>query len=323
MMEFGKKRTNNISEMSLIPHSFFPRRMFDMDTWTPSIFSSPFSTSASLTSPLSSSLMSPLTTLDLFDPFDDIDRMMSRNLQWFDRPSSWMSTPPLVSVPQKYRISVDASGFSPESIKTEQKEEGGQRLLTVHGRETTGTKGGDDYLKREIRKTFRLPENIEIDKMASFMTPNGQFIVEFPLRETERTTNLSLLPQIVDTSAGGKQVQMNFPLPQNIDPNKVQVSVKDRDLIMRVEDRQESPDRYSRTHMYTRTTLPEGTDFNQLKCVVDNNQLSVTAPLSQQQRSIGSRNIPLEVRGQQGQQQIQGQQGQQQGGQQQQMSVGQ
>jgi len=243
----------------------------------------------------------------LFDPFDDIDRMMSRNLQWFDRPSSWMSTPPLVSVPQKYRISVDASGFSPESIKTEQKEEGGQRLLTVHGRETTGTKGGDDYLKREIRKTFRLPENIEIDKMASFMTPNGQFIVEFPLRETERTTNLSLLPQIVDTSAGGKQVQMNFPLPQNIDPNKVQVSVKDRDLIMRVEDRQESPDRYSRTHMYTRTTLPEGTDFNQLKCVVDNNQLSVTAPLSQQQRSIGSRNIPLEVRGQQGQQQIQGQ----------------
>jgi len=291
--------------------------MFDMDTWMPSLlspslgqsFGSPFS---STFSPFSTSP----STLDLFDPFDDIDRMMSRNLQWFNRPSSWMpSISP--SVPQKYRVSVDASGFSPDSIKTEQKEEGGKRLLTVHALEHSGKKGGDDYLRKEMRKTFALPDNIDLDQMASFMTPSGQFIVEYPLRQTERTTNLSLLPQIVDTTEGGKQVQMNFPLPMNVDPNKVQVSIKDRDLIMRVEDRQESPDRFSRTHIYTRTTLPDNTDFSQLRCVFDNNQLSVTAPINPQQPMIGGRNIPLEVKGQQQQQSIQGQ------GQQQTMETGQ
>jgi len=293
--------------MSLIQHSFFPRRMFDMDTWMPSLLS-PSLGQSSFGSPFSQFSTSP-STLDLFDPFDDIDRMMSRNLQWFNRPSSWMpSISP--SVPQKYRVSVDASGFSPDSIKTEQKEEGGKRLLTVHALEHSGKKGGDDYLRKEMRKTFALPDNIDLDQMASFMTPNGQFVVEYPLRETERTTNLSLLPQIVDADQGGKQVQMNFPLPMNVDPNKVQVSIKDRDLIMRVEDRQESPDRFSRTHIYTRTTLPDNTDFSQLRCVFDNNQLSVTAPINQQQPMVGGRNIPLEIKGQQ-QQSIQGQ-GQQQ-----------
>jgi len=306
--------------MSLIQHSFFPRRMFDMDTWMPSLLSPSLAQSFSPFSSTISPFSTSPSTLDLFDPFDDIDRMMSRNLQWFNRPSSWMpSISP--SVPQKYRVSVDASGFSPESIKTEQKEENGKRLLTVHALEHSGKKGGDDYLRKEMRKTFTLPDNIDVDRMASFITPNGQFIVEYPLRETERTTNLSLLPQIVDTSEGGKQVQLNFPLPMNVDPNKVQVSIKDRDLIMRVEDRQESPDRFSRTHIYTRTTLPDNTDFNQLRCTFDNNQLSVTAPINPQQRMIGSRDIPLEVKGQQ-QQSIQGQ-GQQGQGQQQMMETGQ
>lgn len=291
--------------MSLIQHSFFPRRMFDMDTWMPSMLSPSLSPFSSALSPFSTSP----STLDLFDPFDDIDRMMSRNLQWFNRPSSWMpSISP--SVPHKYRISVDASGFSPDSIKTEEREEGGKRLLTVHGLEHSGKKGGDDYLRKEIKKTFTLPDNIDLEGKASFMTPGGQFIVEYPLRETAQRTNLSLLPQIVDTQEGGKQVQMNFPLPANVDPNKVQVSIKDRDLIMRVEDRQESPDRFSRTHIYTRTTLPDNTDFNQLRCTFDNNQLTVTAPVNPQQPMIGGggRNIPLEVKGQQQQQSIQGQQ---------------
>lgn len=292
--------------------------MFDMDTWMPSLLSPSLGQSMSPFGSTFSPFSTSPSTLDLFDPFDDIDRMMSRNLQWFNRPSSWM---PSISpnVPQKYRVSVDASGFSPESIKCEQKDENGKRLLTVHALEHSGKKGGDDYLRKEMRKTFTLPDNIDLDRMASFLTPSGQFVVEYPLRETERTSNLSLLPQIVD-SAQGKQVQMNFPLPMNVDPNKVQVSIKDRDLIMRVEDKQESPDRFSRTHIYTRTTLPDNTDFSQLRCTYDNNQLSVTAPISQQQGSIGSRNIPLEVKGQQ-QQSIQAQQGQQQQGQGQQQSM--
>jgi hypothetical protein len=45
--------------MSLLSYSFFPRSMFDMDLWP------------------SGSDLRP-STLDLFDSFDDLDRVMSR-----------------------------------------------------------------------------------------------------------------------------------------------------------------------------------------------------------------------------------------------------
>jgi len=280
--------------------------MFDTDNnWMPSSLTglSPLSTPSSLMPQLMPS------ALDIFDPFDDLDRMMSRNLRWIDRPDAWaQSLAPVV--PQKYRISVDCAGFSPDSIKTELKDQNGKRVLCIAGHEVSGTKGSQHYLNKELCKTYTLPENIEVEKIASFMGPNGQFVVEFPLKETATTPNLGLLPQIVD-KAGQKQVEMKLPIPANIDPNKVQVSVKDRDLILRVEDKCESPDSISRIHIYTRTTLPENTDFNQLKCVYDNNQLCISAPINTMS-TTASRNIPLEMKWQQQQQQIgQGQQQQQ------------
>jgi len=288
--------------------------MFDTDTWMPSSLTTGLN-------PLTTSFMP--SALDIFDPFDDLDRMMSRNMQWIDRPASWMQSVAPV-VPQKYRISIDCAGFSPDSIKTEMKDQQGKKVLCIAGQEVSGTKGSEHYVNKELHKQYNLPENIEVDKIASFMGPGGQFVVEFPLKETATTPNLGLLPQIVD-KAGQKQVEMKFPIPTNIDPNKVQVSVKDRDLIMRVEDKCESPDSISRVHIYTRTTLPENTDFNQLKCVYDNNQLCISAPINTLS-TTGSRNIPLQMKqqhqlqyGQQGQQQY----GQQQYGQQQQQQYNQ
>ena len=44
--------------MSLIQHSLFPRSMLDMDTWF-------------------------RPTLDVFDPFDELDTMLGRNLGFY------------------------------------------------------------------------------------------------------------------------------------------------------------------------------------------------------------------------------------------------
>ena len=57
--------------MSLMPitPSFFPRSMFDMDLWG-----------------RPSNLGVGPSTWDLFDPFDELDRMMSRNLMWLNEP---------------------------------------------------------------------------------------------------------------------------------------------------------------------------------------------------------------------------------------------
>jgi len=307
--------------MSLIPYSLFPRRLFDMDTWlTPSWgggYGGGFGADRGFGGFGSSLLPS---TLDLFDPFDELDRTMSRNLRWIDRPESlFTSIAPVV--PRKYRISVDCAGFNSDNIKTEIKQKNGDNYLHVHGHEEQGTKDADDYTKKILKKSYKLPNNIQLDQIASFMTPAGNFIVEFPIRQEDRTSAQGMLPQIVDVD-GGKQLKLNLPLPQNIDPSKVQLSLKDRDLIMRVEDRTETGDTRSRVHFYTRTTLPENTDFNQLKCVVDQGQLNITAPVNTQP-SFGYRQIPVEMKGQQpqimggGQQQQLGQQRQGQGQQQQ------
>jgi len=90
--------------MSLIPHGFFPRSAFDMDRWM-----TPFGGNSG-----------HLSTLEAFDPFDELDNMIGRNMQWLNRPNDFM---PLgfgqPKVPQKYRVTLDCIGYNPSSIKTE------------------------------------------------------------------------------------------------------------------------------------------------------------------------------------------------------------
>lgn len=227
------------------------------------------------------------TTLDLFDPFDELDHMIGRNLEWLSKPE-FMQMPLMPRVPQKYRIVVDCHGYQPKSIKTEVH---GDRL-TVTGHEEVKHEGSDDFSVKQFKRTYRIPSHAESDKMVSFMTRHGQLVIEMPLRETQVHSNTDLFPKIVDVENGGKQVQMRFNVPENIDPSKVTVSVKDRDLIVKAEDKIEKPDGVSRFYYYKRTTLPENTKFDELKCQYDNHQLAIQAPLNMDFKSY--RTVPIE-----------------------------
>jgi HSP20 family molecular chaperone IbpA len=207
--------------MSLaLRHQTFPRSMFDMDTWfTP--------------------------TLNNFDPFDPMDRMLSRNLEWITRPSFIEPMPLIPLVPRKYRVTVDCAGYSPTSLKTEIV---GSKLI-VHGKEDFKTKTGDFSMK-EFRKTYKLPENVETEKMVSFVTPMGQMVVEVPLKGETGCTE-DLFPKIVDAKEG-KRVELTCVVPPGVDPKKLEVTCKDRDLIIKGEDITEKPDGISQFHYYKR-----------------------------------------------------------------------
>lgn len=120
--------------MSLLSHSFFPRSMFDMDLWNPS-------------------LAGP-STLDLFDAFDDLDRMMSRNLIWLNEPETLRLSSPKQPVSEKYRITLDCQGFNPNSIKTEIKDNNKLVVSASEGKPSATS----DYSLREFRKTYDLPK---------------------------------------------------------------------------------------------------------------------------------------------------------------------
>jgi HSP20 family molecular chaperone IbpA len=244
--------------MALIPHNLFPRSMFDMDQWNKP-----------------SALLGP-NTMDLFDPFDELDHTIGRNMQWLNKPEFLQPLALLPRVPQKYRITVDCVGYQPNSIKTDLQ---GHKLV-VSAREDVRHDGNDDFHVREFKKTYVLPERCETDKMVSFMTSHGQLVIEFPLRETQLHLNQELFPKIVDGPNNTKNVELSFRVPENIHPEKVHVSIKDRDLIVKAEDKIEKPDGVSKFYYYKRTTLPENTNFDDLKCNYDNHQISITAPLN-------------------------------------------
>lgn len=282
--------------MSLIPFDVFPRSMFDYNSW-----------------------LSP--TFDVFDPFDELDNVLARNFQWLNRPSFLENLAP--RFPRKYRVTIDCSGMKPESIKTNVE----NNKLTVTGKEESREESGD-YSIREFKKTYELPENAEADKLASFITAFGQLIIEVPLKEPQQVqtggflTSGDLLPKVIDKD-GGKAVNLKVSVPQNIDPSKLNVvstlllriyktmlsgffkqTVKDRDVVIKAEDVQDKPDRYSRKYYYRRYTLPENTDFNTMKCKLENNQLFVEANINPELQK-GPRQIQIEMPKsiQQGQQQ--------------------
>lgn len=256
--------------MALIPHGFFPRSAFDMDQWFKPVV--PHGAGHS--------------TLDLFDPFDELDHMIGRNLQWLNKPD-FLPMPLLPRVPQKYRITVDCVGFKPESIKTEVK---GHKLIVTAREEV---KHDDDFSIKEFKKTYELPKHAEIEKLVSFMAPHGELVVEVPLKETDTHKHEDLFPRIVDVpNGGGKAVSLQFGVPENIDPSKISVHIKDRDLIVKAEDKVQKPDGVSKFYYYKRTTLPENTDFAALKCNYDNHQIQVSAPLKLDYKPY--KNVPIE-----------------------------
>lgn len=240
--------------MSLIPHRFFPRSTMDMDRW------------------MQPMLPNQLSTLDMFDPFDELDHVMGRNFQWLNKPE--FMAPMLPRVPQKYRITLDCTGYKPESIKTECT----NNVLTVCGSEVNKDEKTGDFSTKEFKKTYTCPENAECDKMVSFMTGDGQLVIEMPLRETQLHPNMDLFPKVTDTQ-DGKQMSLCFNVPEKIHPDHIHVSVKDRCLVVKAEDKVTRPDGVTKFHYYKKTTLPENTDFDKLKCNYDNHKISVSAPI--------------------------------------------
>ena len=235
--------------MALIPHGFFPRSIFDAHSWLhPQAHGNQHGVAHHPAHPHNH------TSLDLYDPFDELDRAVAKNFHWFHKPDFLDELPMFPRVPQKYRITVDCAGFKPASIKTELKD----RVLTVsaHEEHKIGVDGSDDFSVKQFKKTYNLPENAIPEKMVSFMAHNGNLVVEVPLRETEKFKVGDLFPQIVNEDNGNKHVTMRFNVPEHIDPTKISVSIKDHDVIFRAEDEVKKPDGVSRFHYYQRTVSP-------------------------------------------------------------------
>jgi len=199
----------------------------------------------------------------------------------------------LGKMPQKFRILIDCSSCNPKSLKTHIKTVNEQKHLIVCADEQKGKKCEPSYICKQFKRTYTLPKQVDVNKMISFVTPNGQFVVEFPLQEVVCCLDIDMVPKIEKTPQG-RVVSLRVPIPLNVDPAKVTLTVKGRDVILRFEDRFGTEDCVSRVYFYNRCTLPESADLNKIKCCADKHRLIITAPLRTDVTTWQSREIPIQ-----------------------------
>lgn len=191
-----------------------------------------------------------------------------------------MFTPsPLVGLSNNLRITLDCTGYSPKSIKTDVI----GNKITVTAREED-RQSSDNYTIKEFKRSYDLPKNADVEKLQSFISPSGQLFIEVPVKlpKYEET-----LPKITDD---GKSFTMVYTIPDYIDPTKVSVSSKERDIVIKSEDKSEDDKSFV---YFKRFALPENVDFNQLSCSLDRNKLTISAPVRAETRP-SYRKIPIQ-----------------------------
>lgn len=104
-------------------------------------------------------------------------------------------------------------------------------------------------------------------------------------------------PRIIEDDKGVKTVQVIMNLPSHIEPGKIRVTCKDRDVIVQAEETEETQNEETSVHYYSRYSLPENTDFDSLKCVYDKEKLTITASVEEHHPEHQKRQIPVEVKG--------------------------
>lgn len=217
--------------------------------------------------------------------YDELDNALADNFLWLNRAECMPARKKLKKSPRTYRVTLDVSEFNPGSIKTEITKE---NKLVVNAREEVKEKN-EDFSLRELKKTYDLPHEAELDKLVSFVNKNGQLVIEVPLKENQKKAeekeNLAeFIPKI---SEDGKSVSFDFRLPKHIDSNKVSITRENRDLIIRAEDENDSLSKHF--------ILPDNTDFDSIKCSLneDNHVLHVNASLLPELKKK-IREIPIE-----------------------------
>lgn len=146
--------------------------------------------------------------------------------------------PPSINKANFVRITFSCGGYSPKSIKTDVY---GNKVV-ISGREEARI-DGENYSIKEFKRSYELPVNAEGERLASYMAPNGQLLIEVPLKHlpTTEETSASVSPNNKKVMAAAhlddpSNFSVTYQLPENIDPSRLNVTVRDHDLTIQTID---------------------------------------------------------------------------------------
>ncbi|CAF3084364.1 unnamed protein product [Rotaria socialis] len=266
--------------------------------------------------------------LDFFDPWHDLNTspttvlVAPNTFLWINEPqrsshaqAAGKHSNQIPKAPnlEKFRVQLNVVGFNPETIKT--KVENGKVIVEAKQEER---QPDGDYNIHELRKSYPLPEHADVNRLASYVTPNKVLVIEVPIHnpEVERrrdkakknTQDLAQFgqhrdslfdygsflhgsdfqPRIVDKGDNQKQLEMSIEM-KNYKPDEIKVSVKNNELLVKGERRHANDNSFERSFFFKSTTLPPGTQVEQLKSqLTDDGQLKIEVPYVEQKQPTKS-----------------------------------
>lgn len=174
---------------------------------------------------------------------------------------------------KKWTFGVKIGDFDPEHVKV--KVENGK--VVIHAKYQDGNDEWGDVVER--RRVVKVPENVDADKIHSFMRSDGTLMLEAPYRVSEER-NLAVVPHeegALATSDSHSNL-MKFAVG-NFNPDEVKVSCKDGILTAQGE-RQRSEDGHEvRESFFRQMTVPDSVDASNIQCFRDKDgYLTIRAP---------------------------------------------
>jgi len=244
---------------------------------------------------LISNFVSPV--LDIMSPLDDIRDLMSQGarLYGFGGPSV---LPKVVQqqkrrkstnvqrkgqlLPQKYRIVIDCTGIvDPNLLKTNIKcvQDCKHLIVSASNLKQQGRQ------QQQFKRSYTLPVECDVKKMTKFVTPQHQLVIEFNYMDVP--LSLAIMPEheICSTAEHGKCVHIKVPIADFVEPAKVKVHVKAKDLFVHFEERiVPVGDWCARVIYHTRVQLPQNVNFQAITAKCDKHKLTILAPIGVQQK---------------------------------------
>jgi len=125
------------------------------------------------------------------------------------------------------RITFNCGGYSPKSIKTDVY---GTKVV-ISGKEEARI-DGENYSVKEFKRSYELPVNADSERLASFMAPNGQLLIEVPLKQLPAAEDSQNKTKVMakNNEDSGSAFSFTYQLPENIDVSKLNVTCRDREL---------------------------------------------------------------------------------------------
>jgi len=224
----------------------------------------------------------------------------------------------------KHRIQLNVAGFDPQTIQT--KVENGK--VIVEGKQEERQDDGDFNI-RQFRKSYPIPEYADIEHLTSYVTPNHMLVIEVPIKKPESPQpsasqkksdekNLAQFgdhrdplfdygsflggsdfqPRIVDKENNEKQLEMSMEM-KSYRPEEIKVSVKNDELIVKGEHRNDDVNHFERSFFFKSIKLPPGTQIEQIQSfLTEDGQLKIQAPFvavqQDQMKAVESQPQPTE-----------------------------